>query len=88
MEEIRNVLRKMKKGKAQGSDDIPGEMWIALVTKGVKFLANLFNRLLRREKIPNEWRRRVLVPLYKRKRDVKECGNYRGIKLMSHTIKL
>ena len=30
----------------------------------------------------------MLVPLYKGKGDIKECGNYRGIKLMSHTIKL
>ena len=30
----------------------------------------------------------VLVPLNKGTGDIKECGNYRGIKLMSHTIKL
>ena len=28
------------------------------------------------------------MPLYKGKGDVKEYGNYRGIKLMSHTMKL
>ena len=38
--------------------------------------------------MPYEWRKSVLVPLYKGKGDVKECGNYRGIKLMSHTMKL
>ena len=38
--------------------------------------------------MPDEWRRNVLVPLYKGKRDIKECGNYRRIKLMSHTMKL
>ena len=38
--------------------------------------------------MPDEWRRSVLVPLYKGKGDIKECGNYRGIKLMSHTMKL
>ena len=47
-----------------------------------------FNRLLRGEKMPDEWRRSVLVPLYKGKGDIKECGNYRGIKLMRHTMKL
>ena len=30
----------------------------------------------------------MLVPLYKGKGDVKECGNYPGIKFMSHTMKL
>ena len=48
----------------------------------------LVNRLLRGKKIPDEWRRSVLVPLYKGKGDIKECGNYRGIKLMNHTMKL
>ena len=87
-EEVRTGLRKIKKGKAQGPDDIPVEAWIALGNKGVEFLVNFFNRLLRGEKMPDEWRRSVLVPLYKDKGDIKECGNYRGIKLMSHTMKL
>ena len=85
-EEVRTELKKVK-GKAQGPDDIPVEAWIALKNKGVKFLVNFFNRLLRREKMPDEWRS-MLIPLYKGKGDIKECGNYRGIKLMSHTIKL
>ena len=38
--------------------------------------------------MPNEWRRSVLIPLYKGKGDIKGCGNYRGIKLMSHIMKL
>ena len=38
--------------------------------------------------MPDEWRRNVLVPLYKDKGDIKECGNYRGIKLMSHSMYL
>ena len=54
----------------------------------MEFLVNFFNRLLRGEKMPDEWRRSVLVPLYKGKGDIKECGNYRGIKLISHTMKL
>lgn len=29
-----------------------------------------------------------LVPIYEIKCDVHECGNYRDINLMSHTIKL
>ena len=38
--------------------------------------------------MPDERRRSVFVPLYKGKGDIKECGNYEGIKLMSHTMKL
>ena len=78
----------MKKGKAQGPNDIPVEAWIALGNKGVEFLVKFFNRLLQGEKMPDGWRGSVLVPLYKGKKDIKECGNYWGIKLMSHTMKL
>ena len=86
--EVRTGLRKMKKRKAQGPDDIPVEVWIALENKDVEFVVNFFNRLLQGEKMPDEWRRSVLVPLYKGKGHIKECGNYRGIKLMSHSMKL
>ena len=72
VEEIRTGLGKIKKGKAQGSDDIPVEVWIALGNKGVEFLVNFFNRLLQGEKMPDDWRRSVLVSLYKGKRDIKE----------------
>ena len=87
-EEVRSGLSKMKKGKAQGPDDIPVEAWIDLKNKGVEFLVNFFNRLLQGEKMPDEWRRSVLVPLYKGKGDIKKYGKYRKIKLLSHTMKL
>ena len=60
VEEVRTGLRKMKKGKAQGPDDIPVEVWIALGNKDMEFLVNFFNRLLQGEKMPDEWRRSVL----------------------------
>ncbi|KAK3554170.1 hypothetical protein QTP70_019102 [Hemibagrus guttatus] len=40
------------------------------------------------ERMPEEWRRSVLVPIFKNKGDVQSCSNYRVIKLMSHTMKL
>jgi hypothetical protein len=30
----------------------------------------------------------VTVPIFKNKEDIQSCTNYRGIKLMSHTMKL
>ena len=87
-EEVRTALRKMKKRKTKGLDDLPMKAWIALGNKGMYILVNFFNRLLRGEKMPDKWGRSVLVPLYKGKGYIKECGNYRGIKLMSHIIKL
>jgi hypothetical protein len=38
--------------------------------------------------MPEEWRWSILVPIFKNKGDVQICCNYRGIKLMNHTMKL
>ncbi|KAK3566831.1 hypothetical protein QTP86_004565 [Hemibagrus guttatus] len=78
----------MKSGKAVGPDDIPVEVWKCLGEAAVEFLASLFNRVLESERMPEEWRRGVLVPIFKNKGDVQSCSNYRGIKLMSHTMKV
>ncbi|KAK3556231.1 hypothetical protein QTP70_006934 [Hemibagrus guttatus] len=78
----------MKSGKAVGPDDIPVEVWKCLGEAAVEFLTSLFNRVLESERMPEEWRRSVLVLIFKNKGDVQSCSNYRGIKLMSHTMKL
>ena len=86
-EEVKNALRRMKKDKAAGPDALPVEVWKCMGEMGIKFLTRLFNRLLMGERIPEEWRS-VLIPIYKNKGDTQCCGNYRGIKLMSHTMKV
>ncbi|KAK3520892.1 hypothetical protein QTP86_019360 [Hemibagrus guttatus] len=86
-DEVRKALKRMKSGKAGGPDDIPVEVWKCLGEAAVEFLANLFNRVLESERMPEEWRS-VLVPIFKNKGDVQSCSNYRGIKLMSHTMKV
>ncbi|XP_063600304.1 uncharacterized protein LOC134776484 [Penaeus indicus] len=86
--EVKAELKKMKKGKARGPDDIPVEAWLSMGEVGSGWLTKLLNNLLKGEKMPDEWRKSVLIPIYKGKGDSKECGNYRGIKLMSHTMKL
>ncbi|KAK3524772.1 hypothetical protein QTP86_004217 [Hemibagrus guttatus] len=87
-DEVRKALKRMKSGKAVGPDDIPVEVWKCLGEAAVEFLASLFNRVLESERMPEEWRRSVLVTIFKNKGDVQSCSNYRGIKLMSHTMKV
>jgi hypothetical protein len=55
--------------------------WRILITK-------LFNTIFQSNKISDEWRRSILVPIFKNKGDIQSCINYRGIKLMSHTMNL
>ena len=86
--EVKEALRRMKVGKALGPDNIPIEAWRCLGDVGVAWLTKLFNSIFRSNKMPDEWRRSILVPIFKNKGDIKSCTNYRGIKLMSHTMKL
>ena len=87
-EELNNALRKMKKGKAVGPDELPVEVWKCIGEMEIKFLNILFNRLLLGERMLKKWRRSVLIPFYKNKGEAQFCGNYRGIKPMSHTMKI
>ena len=64
------------------------KVWKYLGEKGVLWLTKLFNEILRTKSMPNEWRKSTLIPIYKNKGDIQNCANYRGIKLMSYTMKL
>ena len=77
----------LKDGKAPGGDGIPAEVW--------KYGgANLSNRLHRwiikvweEGHVPQAWKDANIVTIYK-KRDRTECGNYRGISLLSAAGKI
>ncbi|KAE8708554.1 homeobox-leucine zipper protein ATHB-12-like isoform X1 [Hibiscus syriacus] len=87
-EEVKMALRKMGRDKAVGPDQIPITVWLALGEKGVKWLTNIFNIILETANMLEEWRESTVIPIYKNKGDPQHCGNYRGIKLLSHTMKL
>ena len=38
--------------------------------------------------IPDDWRKSILVPVYKGKRDPLVCGSYRAIKLLEQPMKV
>ena len=82
------ALKRMKGGKAMGPDGIPIEVWRCLGDRAIVWLTKLFNLIFRSNKMSEEWRRSILVPIFKNKGDIQSCTNYRGIKLMSHTMKL
>jgi len=86
--EVREALKRMKGGKAMGPDGIPIKVWRCLGDIAIVWLTKMFNNIFRSNKMPEEWRRSILVPIYKNKGDIQSCTNYRGIKLMSHTMKL
>ena len=51
-------------------------------------LLDLLQKIFEQEKMPEEWRDSVIVPIFKEKGDIQDCGNYRGIKMISHNMKI
>ena len=71
-----------------GPDGIPVEVWKSLGEEGVDMLLDLLQKIFEQEKMPEDWRDSGIVPMFKEKGDIQECGNYRGIKMISHTMKI
>jgi hypothetical protein len=78
----------MKTGKTLEPDDIPIEVWRCLGDIAIVWLTKLFNIIFRSNKMLDEWRRSILISIFKNEGDIQSCTNYRRIKLMSHIMKL
>ena len=78
---------KMTGNRAGGPDRIPFEVWKTMGEQGIVFLEKQLNEVIT-SGIPYSWRLSELTPLFKGKCSILECSNYRGIKLISHTLKL
>jgi hypothetical protein len=86
--DVKDTLKIMKGGKPMDPNGISIEVQRNLGDVVIVWLTKLFNLIFRSNKMLDEWRRSILVPIFKNKGDVQSCTNYRGIKLMSHTMKL
>ncbi|KMQ96026.1 rna-directed dna polymerase from mobile element jockey-like protein [Lasius niger] len=86
-EEIVEAVKKMKIGKAAGIDGIPLEAWKYGGMEVRRRLVNLINQIWMDGEMPKEWRKSIVVPLYKRG-DKERTENYRGISLLCSAYKI
>ena len=63
-EEVVTALKQMKFGKAAGPTGVVAEMMSAGGQLSTKWLTVLFNRILEEGRIPKDWTKSILVPLY------------------------
>ncbi len=63
-------------------------MWKVLGGPGLDWLTEILAKVMETEKMPDEGRMSSLVPIFKGKGDIQDCGGYRGIKLISHMLKV
>ena len=86
--EVREAIRKMKQGKAAGLSEVTTEMIVAGGRIAEEVMLQLCQRVLDEKGIPNEWKTSVVVPIFKGKGDVMNCGSYRRVKLLEHGMKI
>ena len=86
VEEVREAMQRMKKGRAVGPSGVPVEV---IEECGLEMtIARIATDMLNGGSMPDSWRKSMLVPVYKGKGDPKKCGNYRSIKLLEHGMKV
>jgi hypothetical protein len=86
-EELEKAICNLKTNKAPGEDDIIAEL-IRNTSRELKKRCHvLVCEIWRDEKMPDNWKMRLIVPLFK-KGDKMKCENYRGITLLNVAYKI
>jgi len=88
IEEVEKAIKRMKNGKATGHTEVVSEMFKASGEVGLSWIRDLTNLIVTQECIPKDWCNSILVPVYKGKGDPMDCGSYRAVKLLEHTMKI
>ena len=86
-EEVAAAIKGLKIGKAAGPTGVVSEMKAA-GGFGSRWMTDLINNIVKEGYIPDDWRKSILVPVYKGKGDPLVCGSYRAIKLLEQPMKV
>ena len=87
MNEVERALGIMKNGKASGPTGFVKEH-PAASPHGKQVILQIANEILNGKNMPHDWRMSTVVPIYKKKGSVMDCANYRGVKLLEHSMKV
>ena len=87
-EEVLKASTKLRNNKSPGEDEVLNEFIKASMPHMVKQYVGLFNKILDTSTYPEAWALGLIIPIYKKKGDKKDCNNYRGITLLSCLGKL
>ena len=82
MDEMAREIASLKYDKAPGGDGIPAEVWKHGGVNLFSRLHQLITNAWEMGSVPQAWKDASIVTIYK-KGDRTDCGNYRGISLLS-----
>ena len=55
---------------------------------GIQWLTTIFQKAWEERRVPEDWQKAIVVPIWKKKGSKKDCSSYRGISLLSHVGKM
>ena len=87
-EEVTEAMNKTRLGKAAKPSEVHMDMIIASGKFGIGVIKKLCQRVLDGKGMPEEWKTSVVVPIFKGKGDVMDCGAYRKGKQLEHAMKI
>ena len=64
------------------------ELINAMEDCGKEWFLKLLQQVVKDGQIPEDWRRSRICTVFKNKGDILECGNYRGLKVTEHLLKV
>ena len=87
VEEVREILKELKKGKAVGVDGMPNEAWMYGGENVVRAVWRISNGVWMEEGWPEEWKEGVIVPIAKKGKG-EGTRDHRGVTLMPSLYKV
>ena len=88
LENVRGAISTLKSNKASGTDGIPAEAYKFGGSLLEHQLHQLIIKIWMNEETPPDFRDAAIVTIYKKKGDRSDCGNYRGISLLTTAGKI
>lgn len=87
-QEIREAVSKLKSDKAAGIYEVLHEYIKSTGNIFMPIYVSLFNKILDSGIFPEDWTLGLIVLIFKKKGNIDDCNNYRGITLLSGLGKL
>jgi len=84
--DVKKAIRNLKNNKAAGTDGIHLELIKYRGNKLLNRMYELVRQIWEKERIPEEWKETIIVPIHSEDRD--RCENYRRIALENATYKI
>ena len=81
-------LNEMKTRKAPGPSEVSLELIAASGGVGILVMAEICQKVLEGFGMPDEWTLSIVVQIFKRKGDIRNCSYYGAVKLLEHGMKM